>query len=89
VWGNLVISVTGLDGRVIATDKESGKIVWDKKLLDQAGLEITAAPLALKDSIIIERRAVTTARALDRFARCEDRRFAMEDLRRPGAPASG
>ena len=53
LWGNLVISVTGLDGRVIATDKESGKIVWDKKLLDQAGLEITAAPLALKDSIII------------------------------------
>ena len=53
LWGNLVISVTGLDSRVIATDKESGKIVWDKKLLDQAGLEITAAPLALKDSIII------------------------------------
>ena len=53
LWSNLVISVTGLDGRVIATDKETGKIVWDKKLLDQAGLEITAAPLALKDSIII------------------------------------
>src|SRR3954454_11424775 len=27
LWGNLVISVTGLDSRVIATDKESGKIV--------------------------------------------------------------
>ena len=53
LWGNLVISVTGLDGRVIATDRDSGKIVWDKKLLDQQGLEITAAPLALKDSIII------------------------------------
>ncbi len=32
LWGNLVISVTGRDGRVIATDKETGKIVWDKKL---------------------------------------------------------
>jgi alcohol dehydrogenase (cytochrome c) len=53
LWGNLVISVTGLDGRVIATDKESGQIVWDKKLGDQPDLEITAAPLALKDSIII------------------------------------
>jgi alcohol dehydrogenase (cytochrome c) len=53
LWGNLVISVTGLDGRVIATDRDSGKVVWDKKLLDQQGLEITAAPLALKDSIII------------------------------------
>jgi alcohol dehydrogenase (cytochrome c) len=52
-WGNLVISVTGLDGRVIATDKETGKIVWDKNLHDQDGMEITAAPLALKDSIII------------------------------------
>jgi alcohol dehydrogenase (cytochrome c) len=30
LWGNLVISPTGKDGRVIATDKESGKIVWDK-----------------------------------------------------------
>ena len=48
LWGNLVISVTGLDGRVIATDKETGKIVWDKNLLDQADLELTAAPLALK-----------------------------------------
>jgi len=31
LWGNLVISTTGKDGRVIATDKETGKIVWDKK----------------------------------------------------------
>src|SRR6266508_3843872 len=53
LWGNLVISVTGLDGRVIATDKETGKIVWEKNLHDQEGMEISAAPLALKDSIII------------------------------------
>src|SRR5207302_9539280 len=53
LWGNLVISVTGLDGRVIATDGETGKIVWDKNLLDQEGMEITAAPLVLKDSIIV------------------------------------
>ena len=49
----LVISVTGYDGRVIATDKETGKIVWDKNLRDQPDMELTAAPLALKDSIII------------------------------------
>src|SRR4029077_16905404 len=53
LWGNLVISVTGYAGRVIANDKETGKIVWDKNLLDQADLELTAAPLALKDSIVI------------------------------------
>jgi alcohol dehydrogenase (cytochrome c) len=53
LWGNLVISVAGLDGRVIATDKETGKIVWDKNLHDQPDMEITAAPLALKDTVII------------------------------------
>src|SRR5438128_1616371 len=52
LWGNLVISVTSYDGRVVATDKETGRIVWDKNLRDQADLELTAAPLALKDSII-------------------------------------
>ena len=53
LWGNLVISVTSYDSRVIATDKETGKIVWDKNLRDQPDVELTAAPLALKDSIII------------------------------------
>jgi alcohol dehydrogenase (cytochrome c) len=53
LWGNLVISVTGYDGRVIATNKETGEIVWDKNLTDQADLELTAAPLALKDEILI------------------------------------
>ena len=53
LWGNLVVSVAGLDGRVIATDKETGKIVWDKNLHDQPDMEITAAPLALNDTVII------------------------------------
>jgi alcohol dehydrogenase (cytochrome c) len=53
LWGNLVVSITSYDGRVIATDKETGKVVWDKNLRDQPDLELTAAPLALKDSIII------------------------------------
>src|SRR5262245_14248867 len=53
LWGNLVISVTGYAGRVIATDKDTGKIVWDKNLHDQADLELTGAPLALKDAIVI------------------------------------
>jgi alcohol dehydrogenase (cytochrome c) len=53
LWGNLVISITSYDGRVIATDKETGKVVWDKNLRDQPDLELTAAPLALKDSIVI------------------------------------
>ena len=53
LWGNLVISVAGGDARVLATDKDTGKIVWDKKLDDQRDLTLNAAPLALKDEIIV------------------------------------
>jgi len=53
LWGNLVISVVGGDARVIATDKDTGKMVWDKKLDDQRDLTLNAAPLALEDAIIV------------------------------------
>jgi alcohol dehydrogenase (cytochrome c) len=53
LWGNLVISVTGYAGHVIATDRDSGQVVWDRDLTDQEDLELTAAPLALKDEILI------------------------------------
>ena len=53
LWGNLVISVAGGDARVLATDKDTGKIVWDKKLDDQRDLTLNAAPLALKDEVIV------------------------------------
>ena len=53
LWGNLVISVTSQDARVVATDKDTGKIVWDRNLHDQPDIELDAAPLALKDSIVI------------------------------------
>jgi len=53
LWNNLVISVASIDSRVVATDKETGKIVWDKNLRDHPDMFITAAPLALKDRIII------------------------------------
>src|SRR6266700_5538344 len=53
LWGNLVISVTGYDGRIIATDAETGQIVWDKQHGDQPDLEFSGAPLALKDTIVI------------------------------------
>jgi len=53
LWNNLVISVASIDARVIATDKDTGKIVWDKNLRDSPEMFITAAPLALADKIII------------------------------------
>ncbi len=53
LWGNLVISVTSHDGRVVATNRDSGKVVWDVNLHDQPDLELTAAPLALENSILV------------------------------------
>src|SRR3984957_13876476 len=38
LWGNLVISVTGYAGHVIATDRDSGQVVWDRDLTDQEDL---------------------------------------------------
>ena len=42
-----------MTARIIATDAETGQVVWDKKHSDQPDLEFTAAPLALKDTIVI------------------------------------
>jgi alcohol dehydrogenase (cytochrome c) len=53
LWGDMVISVTGYDGRIIATNTETGQIVWDKKHSDNPDLEFSAAPLALRDTILI------------------------------------
>src|SRR5260370_6787656 len=54
LWGNLVISVASYPPRVIATDKDSGQIAWETNLSDQqTDVQITAAPLAVKDKIIV------------------------------------
>jgi alcohol dehydrogenase (cytochrome c) len=54
LWGNFVISVASYPARVIATDKETGKVAWESNLADgQADLQLTAAPLPVKDKIIV------------------------------------
>ena len=53
LWGNLVVSVTSNDGRVIATDRDTGKMVWERNLRDQPDITLNAAPLALKDAILV------------------------------------
>ena len=53
-WGNLVISAANWPARLIATDKETGKVVWETNMVfGQDATRITAAPLAVKDKIII------------------------------------
>src|SRR5260370_42702438 len=55
LWGNFVISVANYPARVIATDKESGKVAWETNMGDgQPDLALTAAPLPVKDKIVID-----------------------------------
>src|SRR5260221_2365600 len=54
LWGNLVISPANWPARIVATDKETGKVVWETNVsFGEPQLRITAAPLAIKDRIII------------------------------------
>jgi len=52
LWDDLVISHT-LDGRLIATNKDTGQIAWQRQVADpDKGEVITAAPLIVKDKAI-------------------------------------
>ena len=52
LWKSRVVSHT-LDGRLILTDKETGRVVWERKKADPAiGETVTAAPLVIKDMAI-------------------------------------
>src|SRR5438477_10041583 len=52
LWDKLVISHT-LDGRLIATNKEDGKVMWERKVADpDKGEVVTGAPLIVKNLAI-------------------------------------
>ena len=52
LWRDKVISHT-LDGRLLATDKETGEVAWERQVADPAIAEvITVAPLVVKDLAI-------------------------------------
>ncbi len=53
LWGNLVLSTANYPARVIATDKDNGKVIWETNLHDQPDVQITAAVLPVKDKIIV------------------------------------
>jgi alcohol dehydrogenase (cytochrome c) len=54
LWGNFVISAANYPARIIATDKTSGKVVWETNMLfGEPELRLTSAPLAVKDKIIV------------------------------------
>jgi outer membrane protein assembly factor BamB len=52
--GNLVLSPANYPPRIVATDKDSGKVVWETNLTDgQPEVRLTAAPLPIKDRLIV------------------------------------
>ncbi len=52
LWGNLVVSHT-LDGRLIATDKQTGQVAWQRQVADpDKGEAVTGAPLIVKNMAI-------------------------------------
>src|SRR5579862_9792194 len=54
LWGNLVISGAGISPpRIIATNKETGKVVWETSFPDTPDVTFTSAALAIKDKIMI------------------------------------
>jgi alcohol dehydrogenase (cytochrome c) len=54
LWGNFVISAANYPARIIATDKVSGKVVWETNMVfGEPELRLTSAPLAVKDKIIV------------------------------------
>jgi alcohol dehydrogenase (cytochrome c) len=54
LWGNFVITAANWPARIIATDKETGKTAWEANMTtDQPELRITAAPLAVRDKVIV------------------------------------
>jgi alcohol dehydrogenase (cytochrome c) len=54
LWGGFVITTANHPPRMIATNKETGKVAWESNLSDgQPELRFSAAPLAVKDKIIL------------------------------------
>ena len=51
--GNVYVGT--VDGRLLALDMQSGKVIWDTKLVDSKKLTVgfTGAPLFVKDKVII------------------------------------
>ncbi len=53
LWGNLVISPANHPARMIATDKETGKVVWETNVqFGSPRMNNTGAPLVVKDKVI-------------------------------------
>ena len=87
LWGNFVISTASYPPRVIATDKDSGKVAWETNLSDQQvgrAAHRRAARRQGQDHRRRRRRRPRRAR-FHRGARCQDRQAGVAQIRDPGA----
>jgi alcohol dehydrogenase (cytochrome c) len=54
LWGNLVTTGAGIaPPRIIATNKDSGKVVWETSFPDTPDVTFTSAALPIKDKLVI------------------------------------
>ncbi len=54
LWGNLVITPANTPARIVATDKDTGRIVWETNVAyGVPQVTVTGAPLAIGDKIIV------------------------------------
>lgn len=52
--GDMVVSVANLPARLIASNKDTGEVIWEQNITgDTPRAEMTAAPLLVKDKIIV------------------------------------
>jgi alcohol dehydrogenase (cytochrome c) len=53
MWGNLVVTAASDPPRIVATDKETGQVAWESSFADTPEVELSSAPLAINDKIIV------------------------------------
>jgi alcohol dehydrogenase (cytochrome c) len=54
LWGNLVVTGAGIaPPRIIATNKDTGKVVWETSFPDTPDVTFTSAALPIKDKLVI------------------------------------
>jgi alcohol dehydrogenase (cytochrome c) len=52
LWGNFVITAANFPPRIIATNKDTGRVVWETGFPDTPEVNLTSAPLPIRDKII-------------------------------------
>jgi alcohol dehydrogenase (cytochrome c) len=52
LWGNLVITAANFPPRIVATNKDTGKVVWETGFPDTPEVNFTSAVLPVRDKII-------------------------------------